>query len=169
MRWLVATSLRHAVVILALAVIGTLAAMRGIPEIPLDVFPEFAPPIVEVQTEAPGLSTPEVEALVSVPIESALSGVPGVKTIRSKSVLGLSSVVLIFDEGTASLDNLTEAALLRALEALRGAHTIITVAHRLTTVKSCDRIILLADGEIVDEGSYEDLRNRNVTFREMTG
>ena len=77
--------------------------------------------------------------------------------------------VLIFDEGTASLDNLTEAALLRALEDLRGAHTIITVAHRLTTVKSCDRIILLADGEIVDEGSYEDLRNRNVTFREMTG
>jgi ATP-binding cassette subfamily C protein len=77
--------------------------------------------------------------------------------------------VLIFDEGTASLDNLTEAALLRALEDLKGAHTIITVAHRLTTVKSCDRIILLADGEIVDEGSYEDLRNRNVTFREMTG
>lgn len=77
--------------------------------------------------------------------------------------------VLIFDEGTASLDNLTEAALLRALEDLKGAHTIITVAHRLTTVKSCDRIILLADGEIVDEGSYEDLRNRNLTFREMTG
>lgn len=77
--------------------------------------------------------------------------------------------VLIFDEGTASLDNLTEAALLRALEDLKGTHTIITVAHRLTTVKSCDRIILLSDGEIVDEGSYEDLRNRNVTFREMTG
>jgi ATP-binding cassette subfamily C protein len=77
--------------------------------------------------------------------------------------------VLIFDEGTASLDNLTEAALLRALEDLKGAHTIITVAHRLTTVKSCDRIILLADGEIVDEGTYEDLRSRNVTFREMTG
>jgi ATP-binding cassette subfamily C protein len=77
--------------------------------------------------------------------------------------------VLIFDEGTASLDNLTEAALLRALEDLKGAHTIITVAHRLTTVKSCDRIILLADGEIVDEGTYEDLRTRNVTFREMTG
>lgn len=77
--------------------------------------------------------------------------------------------VLIFDEGTASLDNLTEAALLRALEDLKGTHTIITVAHRLTTVKSCDRIILLADGKIVDEGNYEELRTRNVTFREMTG
>lgn len=48
-------------------------------------------------SEAPGLSTPEVEALISLPIESALAGVPGVKTIRSKSALGLSSVVLILD------------------------------------------------------------------------
>ena len=77
--------------------------------------------------------------------------------------------VLIFDEGTAALDNLTEAALLRAVEDLRGEHTLITVAHRLTTVKNCDRIILLSDGEIVDQGNYEDLRDRNVTFREMTG
>ena len=97
MRWLVSLSLRHAVVVLALAVIGTLAAARGARNIPLDVFPEFAPPLVEIQTEAPGLSTPEVESLISVPVESALAGVPGVKTIRSKSVLGLSSVVLILE------------------------------------------------------------------------
>lgn len=97
MRWLVSLSLRHAVVVLALAAIGALAATRSASNIPLDVFPEFAPPLVEIQTEAPGLSTPEVEALISVPIESALAGVPGVKTIRSKSVLGLSSVVLILD------------------------------------------------------------------------
>ena len=82
MRWLVSLSLRHAVVVLALAVIGALAAARGVGNIPLDVFPEFAPPMVEIQTEAPGLSTPEVESLVSVPIESALAGIPGVKTIR---------------------------------------------------------------------------------------
>ncbi len=77
--------------------------------------------------------------------------------------------VLIFDEGTASLDNLTEAELLRAIEGLRGERTIITVAHRLTTVQGCDRVILLADGEIVDQGGYEELRDRNLTFREMTG
>jgi Cu/Ag efflux pump CusA len=64
------------------------------------VFPEFAPPLVEVQTEAPGLSTNEVEALVTVPLEAALNGVPGLDTIRSKSVLGLSSVVLILDPAT---------------------------------------------------------------------
>ena len=65
----------------------------------LDVFPEFAPPYVEIQTEAPGLSTAEVEALVSVPLENALNGTPDVKKIRSKSVLGLSSVTLYFDQG----------------------------------------------------------------------
>ena len=104
MRWLVSISLRHAVVVLALSVIGALAAARSATSIPLDVFPEFAPPLVEIQTEAPGLSTPEVESLISVPIESALAGVPGVKTIRSKSVLGLSSVVLILDGNADRMD-----------------------------------------------------------------
>ena len=61
------------------------------------MFPEFAPPLVEVQTEAPGLSTNDVESLVTVPLEAALNGIPGLDTIRSKSVLGLSSVVLILD------------------------------------------------------------------------
>jgi len=73
---------------------------RTIRTAPLDVFPEFAPPKVEVQTEAPGLSTEEVESLISVPLENALNGTPGLTTIRSKSVLGLSSVVLLFEEGT---------------------------------------------------------------------
>ena len=68
--------------------------------LPLDVFPEFAPPLIEVQTEAPGLSTEEVESLISVPLENALNGTIGLKTIRSKSVLGLSSVVLILKEGS---------------------------------------------------------------------
>lgn len=77
--------------------------------------------------------------------------------------------VLVFDEGTASLDNLTEAQLLRSIEDLRDQnHTIITVAHRLTTVKSCDRIILLEAGKITDEGSYDELQERNVTFRRMS-
>jgi CzcA family heavy metal efflux pump len=67
---------------------------------PLDVFPEFAPPRVEIQTEAPGLSTEEVESLITVPIESAVNGVPGLMTLRSKSVLGLSSVQILFARGT---------------------------------------------------------------------
>lgn len=99
LKWIVETSLNLRVLVIALAaallLIGTQAARRA----PLDVFPEFAPPLVEVQTEAPGLSTDEVESLVTVPLENALNATPWLKTIRSKSVLGLSSVVLIFQEG----------------------------------------------------------------------
>jgi len=73
---------------------------RSLSTAPLDVFPEFAPPRVEVQTEAPGLSTEEVESLVTMPLENALNGTPGMTTIRSKSVLGLSSIVVHFAEGT---------------------------------------------------------------------
>lgn len=67
---------------------------------PMDVFPEFSPVLVEVQTEGPGLSTEEMETLVTLPIEYALNGVRGMKTMRSKSVQGLSSVVAIFQENT---------------------------------------------------------------------
>jgi CzcA family heavy metal efflux pump len=99
MRWIVATALRLRVVVAALAVLLLIVGARQTRETPLDVFPEFSPPLVEVQTEAPGLSTPEVESLVTVPIENALNGVRGLKTLRSKSVLGLSSVVAIFENG----------------------------------------------------------------------
>ncbi|HZM92412.1 MAG TPA: efflux RND transporter permease subunit [Vicinamibacterales bacterium] len=100
MRWLVGLSLRNRIVVVALAALLVVAAMRTLRTTPLDVFPEFAPPLVEVQTEAPGLSTNDVEALVTVPLEAALNGVPGLDRIRSKSVLGLSSVVLVLDPST---------------------------------------------------------------------
>ncbi len=99
MRGLIATALRARIVVVALAIIAMIVGLQTVRSAPLDVFPEFAPPLAEIQTEAPGLSTDEVEALVTVPIEQALSGTPFVKTVRSKSVLGLSSVVLIFNNG----------------------------------------------------------------------
>jgi CzcA family heavy metal efflux pump len=88
------------VAVLALSIVLMIIGIRNANNAPLDVFPEFAPPLVEIQTEAPGLSTEEVESLISVPLENALNGVPYLKTLRSKSVLGLSSVVLILQEGT---------------------------------------------------------------------
>src|SRR3954462_15211105 len=100
MNWLGSTSLKLRVVVLALCILLLTFGYQSIQKAPLDVFPEFAPPRVEVQTEAPGLSTEEVESLVSVPLENALNGTPGMKTLRSKSVLGLSSVLLLFEEGT---------------------------------------------------------------------
>jgi CzcA family heavy metal efflux pump len=74
--------------------------LRTLEHAPLDVFPEFAPPLVEIQTEAPGLSTEEVENLVTMPLENALNGIPFLTTLRSKSVLGLSSIKLIFQPGS---------------------------------------------------------------------
>lgn len=100
---LVGFSLRQRALVLALAAILTFLGVRAALTAKFDVFPEFAPPIVEVQTEAPGLSTEEVEALVTVPIETAVNGVPGLATLRSKSVLGLSSVVLLMDRNVDPL------------------------------------------------------------------
>src|SRR6185503_2042883 len=97
---IVAAALRLRVLVLACAVLLVILGIRSAQKTSFDVFPEFAPPLVEIQTEAPGLSTEEVETLVSMPLENALNGIPWLKTIRSKSVLGLSSVVLIFKEGT---------------------------------------------------------------------
>ena len=98
--WLVSLSLRNRYVVVALTIVLAFIAARTLRTTPLDVFPEFAPPLVEIQTEAPGLSTSDVEALVTVPLEQALTGIPDLHTIRSKSVLGLSSVVLILNPGT---------------------------------------------------------------------
>jgi len=98
--WLITSSVRGRVVVIALSALLVVYGFRSVRTAPLDVFPEFAPPKIEIQTEAPGLSTDEVEALISMPLENALNGTPGLKTLRSKSVLGLSSVVLLFEEGT---------------------------------------------------------------------
>ncbi len=100
MSWLVEISLRLRLLVLLLAIALIIVGIRSAGSIPLDVFPEFAPPLVEIQTEAPGISTEDVERLVTIPIENGINGIPFVKAVRSKSVLGLSSVRLIFAPGT---------------------------------------------------------------------
>ncbi len=100
MSWLIRASLQFRVIVLMIALGLVIVGVRTMDSIPLDVFPEFAPPLVEIQTEAPGISTEDVESLISVPIENAVNGIPFVKAVRSKSVLGLSSVRLIFNSGT---------------------------------------------------------------------
>jgi Cu/Ag efflux pump CusA len=66
----------------------------------LDVFPEFSPPLVMVQTESPGLSPRQVELLVTTPVENALLGLSDLKTIRSRSFQGLSMITMTFADGT---------------------------------------------------------------------
>ncbi|MCT7989410.1 efflux RND transporter permease subunit [Laspinema olomoucense] len=82
------------------AIIVTILGIHTISQMPLDVFPNFAPPQVEIQTEAPGLAPEEVESLVTYPIESAINGTPGLETVRSASGVGLSVVKVIFRWGT---------------------------------------------------------------------
>jgi len=100
-RWLVSTSLRLRLSIVVVTMILLIAGSHTVSrQSSFDVFPEFAPPLVEIQTEGPGLSTSEIETLITIPVESAVNGVSWLKKVRSKSVLGLSSVVLYFEEGT---------------------------------------------------------------------
>ena len=75
--------------------------------------------------------------------------------------------VLVLDEATSALDTLTEAALMKALEALGGRKTVIMIAHRLSTVRKCDEIFLLEEGRLTDQGSYDELIERNPIFRHM--
>ncbi|MDR7922403.1 efflux RND transporter permease subunit [Thermosynechococcus sp. HY213] len=78
------------------AIALTIFGIFQLRQMPLDVLPEFAPPPVEIQTEAPGLAREEVESLITLPIESVVNGTAGVETVRSASSLGLSVVKVVF-------------------------------------------------------------------------
>lgn len=100
LQWIVATSLRYRYLVIFSAAALVILGITQIRAMPVDVFPEFAPPRVEVQTSAIGLSSAEVEALVTIPLEQALAGTPGLDVMRSKSVEQLSSILMIFHPGT---------------------------------------------------------------------
>ena len=99
-RWIIGSSLQFRFLVLGIAAALVLFGTMQLRKMPVDVFPEFAPPVVEVQTEAIGLSAEEVESLITLNLEELLSGVPWLKSIRSQSVTGLSSIVLTFERGT---------------------------------------------------------------------
>ena len=89
---------RGIVIALACALLGYGVFSLG--RAPYDVFPNFAPPQVSVQTEAPGLSPEQVEVLVTQPIENAINGAPGIDTLRSRSIQGLSDIAVVFHSDT---------------------------------------------------------------------
>jgi Cu/Ag efflux pump CusA len=100
LRWIVRSSLRFRYLVVAAAGGMMFFGVQQLEAMPVDVFPEFAPPRVEIQTSAIGLSAAEVESLVTIPLEQSLNGLPELETIRSKSVPQLSSIELLFQEGT---------------------------------------------------------------------
>jgi CzcA family heavy metal efflux pump len=99
MHWLVALCVRYrgtvTVLTFLLLVIGVSSALKA----PLDVFPDFVPSQVDIQTEAPGFTAEQVEQLVTKRIEDVINGAPGLATLRSQSIPGLSVITVNFQEG----------------------------------------------------------------------
>ena len=75
--------------------------------------------------------------------------------------------VLVFDEATSALDQATETDVMQAIYELEGNHTILMIAHRLSTVQRADKIVMLERGRKVGEGSYDELAHRHAKFRSM--
>jgi CzcA family heavy metal efflux pump len=99
LRKLIAFSLNNAALVLVLAALLLLTALYQVPRMAVDVFPELNAPTVVVLTEAGGLAADEVEQYVTVPIESGVNGLPGVRRVRSGSAMSLSLVYVEFDWG----------------------------------------------------------------------
>jgi Cu/Ag efflux pump CusA len=96
---IVRASLRNPRIVTALACLIAALGLAAVAAARFDVFPDFAPPHVLVQTEAPGLDATQVEALVTRPLEGLLAGTENVKTVRSTSSQGLSAIHVVFDRG----------------------------------------------------------------------
>jgi ABC-type multidrug transport system fused ATPase/permease subunit len=75
--------------------------------------------------------------------------------------------VLVFDEATSSLDGISEKMIMEAIHDFSGQKTIIMIAHRLKTVEKCDRIFFIDKGQLVDQGTYQELIERNELFKKM--
>jgi Cu/Ag efflux pump CusA len=101
MRWALSSSVRFGRLVIAVAVGLMIFGITQLQSAPVDVYPEFTPPAVQIQTEALSLSAAEVEQLITVPLEQdLLNGVPFLDRIHSSSMPGLSAIDLTFEPGT---------------------------------------------------------------------
>jgi Cu/Ag efflux pump CusA len=97
---LIAWALHNRLIVLALTIVMFVGGAYALRQMPVDVFPEFAPPEVVIQTEAPGMAPQDVESLVTYPLESAINGSPNVTAVRSKTFVGLSTITVVFASST---------------------------------------------------------------------
>ena len=100
LRWVVGSSLQFRSLIMVGAAALMVLGLYRLRDAPVDVLPEFSAPIIQIQTEALGLSATEMEALVTLNQEEILAGVSWLKTLRSTTITGLSSILLVFEPGT---------------------------------------------------------------------
>src|SRR4051794_20514558 len=142
LRWIVASSLKFRLLVLPVAAALMVVGISQLSKAPVDVLPEFAQPVVEVQTESLGLSAPEVEQLITVPMEQdLLNGLMGVETIRSDSVPGLSDVTLTFERG---MDTFHARQLVQ--ERLTQAHALPNVSkppQMLQPLSATSRVMMI--------------------------
>lgn len=125
MRWMVGSALHFGRLVVAAAVAVMVLGVIQLHDAPVDTYPQFTPPTVQIQTEALGLSAAEVEQLITVPLEQdLLNGIPWLDTITSESMPGLSSIDLIFEPGTD------------LLQARQMTQERLTQAHALPNVGS---------------------------------
>lgn len=171
---LIAVSLRHAGLVVSAAVLLLAFSAYQIPKMPVDVFPELNAPTVVVLTEAPGLAADEVEQYVTLPIESAVNGLMGVRRVRSASALSLSLVWVEFNwgEDIYRARQLVSERLAGARENLpEGTHAELAPVSSLT-----GEIMLISvsspDGSVSDLDlrafSEFDLRNRLLAIPGIT-
>src|SRR5918999_1094638 len=142
MRWIIESSLKLRFLLIIIAAAIMFIGVTQLRDMPVDVLPEFAPPYVEVRTEALGLSAEEVEQLITVPLEQdLLNGVPWLKEIRSESIPGLSSVVMVFEPGTDIM--LARQVVQERLTQSHGLPNVSKPPEMLQPLSSTSRVMMI--------------------------
>jgi Cu/Ag efflux pump CusA len=143
MRWIVGSSLRFRFLVIPVAAALLLLGIFQLRSAPVNVLPEFTPPLVDIQTEALGLSAEEVEQLVTVPLEQdLLNGVAWLEQIRSQSLPGLSRIELIFQLGTDVL-KARQLVQERLIQAPGGIPNVAKAPVMLQPLSSTSRVMMI--------------------------
>jgi CzcA family heavy metal efflux pump len=143
MRWIVGSSLKLRLLVVPVAAALLLLGVTQLRHAPVDVLPEFTPPLVDIQTEALGLSAEEVEQLVTVPLEQdLLNGVAFLDQIRSQSLPGLSRIELIFEPGTDVL-KARQLVQERLVQAPGGIPNVSKAPTMLQPLSSTGRVMMV--------------------------
>src|SRR6266536_2015416 len=143
MRWIVGSSLKFRLLVVPVAAALVLLGVAQLRNAPVDVLPEFTPPLVDIQTEALGLSAEEVEQLVTVPLEQdLLNGVAWLDQIRSQSLPGLSRIELIFQPGTDVL-KARQVVQERLIQAPGGIPNVAKAPVMLQPLSSTGRVMMI--------------------------